>query len=103
MFGEAHWTLLQEAAERPHLQCRLYGNLYGRPGAIDWEGAERQRKCGELAAAGLLRPSGLVGSRDHPSGQWGRWTITEAGLKALRDARRANGELDRPPEPRSWR
>jgi hypothetical protein len=85
MLDDADWTLLQEAAERPHVQCRLYGNLYGRAGAVDWTGAERHRRCGELAAAGLLQAAGLSGRRDLPTGQWSRWTITDAGRKALRD------------------
>ena len=83
MWDEAHWTLLQEAADRPHVQCRLYGNLFGRPGAVDWNGSERHRRCAELATAGLLSSAGMTGNREHPGGQWSRWTITDDGLKAL--------------------
>jgi hypothetical protein len=101
MLEDAHWTLLEEAAERPHVQCRLFGNLYGRAGAVDWNGSERHRRCGELAALGLLRSAGLTGGRDLPAGQWSRWAITEAGRKALREHR--EGQDNKGPEgPRSW-
>jgi len=100
MIEDAHWTLLEEAAERPHVQCRLFGNLYGRPGAVDWNGTDRHRRCGELAAAGLLAAGGVTGRRDLPTGQWSRWTITEAGAKALRD-RQAGDESTAPA--RDWR
>lgn len=88
MLEEAHWVLLREAADRPHVQCRLYGALYGRPGAVDWPGTERHRRCQELAAQGYLRAAGVTGTPQSPGGQWSRWAITEPGIAAL-------GRLDR--------
>jgi len=101
MLSEAHWALLQEAADRPHVQCRLFGNLYGHAGAIDWNGTERHRLCQELAAEGYLIAAGLAGSRQHEGGQWSRWLITGSGRAALRvrDADAASEDGDSRPKP----
>lgn len=83
MLSRQDHNILIEANATPVIICRLYGSLYGRPGAIDWEGHEKHGRCETLATQGLLENAGLSGGRADPQGQFSRWIITDAGRLAL--------------------